>query len=83
MPRPLLSAQHPSPTYLNHWQRSSVPGSGTTGGQSLAQACTEPIAAVDAIHYDIMITTSPQDGRINCTMLIYPLNYLLKVRTLR
>jgi hypothetical protein len=43
----------------------------------------KPIAAVDATHYDIMIITSPHDGSINCTMLIYLLNYLLKVRTLR
>ena len=82
MPRPLSSAQ-PSFICLSHWQRSLVPGSDPTGGQSLAQACTEPIAAVDAIHYDIMLITSPHDESINCTMLIYPLNYPLKVRTLR
>jgi hypothetical protein len=52
-------------TCLSHWHRGLAPGSGLTGGQSLAQACTEPIAAADAIHYDIMIITSPHDGSIN------------------
>ena len=87
MPRPLSSAQQPSFICLSHWQRSLVPGSDPTGGQSLAQAhpraAHKPIAAVDAIHYDIMLITSPHDESINCTMLIYPLNYPLKVRTLR